>query len=143
MNKNRLTSAIFPKRILNYATVWERFGAFVIDLLIIMLFSVVVSLKISIPYSWIVTAWLYEALQLSGMHRATIGQRTMGIKVSNMQGGSLSFVEASVRHFSKYLSLFTALSGYLIVILDRRKQTLHDKIAESVVVTEESYQPAI
>src|SRR5688572_9905128 len=133
MNPKGLTESIFPRRILNYATVWERFGAFIIDLLIILLFSLIVSTKISIPYCWIITAWVYEALQISGSFQATIGQRTMGIKVSNTQGGQLGFVEASVRHFSKYVSLLTALSGYLIIILDKRHQTLHDKIAGSLV----------
>ncbi len=143
MRRNRLTSAIFPRRILNYASVWERFGAFVIDLLIVMLTAFLIGSKIPVPFTLIITAWLYEAFQVSGTRQATLGQRTMGIKVSNVQGGSLDFVEASLRHFSKYISLVTALSGYLIIILDKRKQTLHDKIAESYVVTEQSYQPAV
>lgn len=141
--KQRMNETIFPERILNFGSVWERFGAFVIDLLIVLLISLLVSTKISIPYCWILTAWLYEAIQVSGLTQATIGQRAMGIKVSNLEGGRLSFVEASLRHFSKYISLATALSGYLIIILDKQSQTLHDKIAESVVVTEESYQAAV
>lgn len=143
MNQNVQHSSIFPPRILHYANVWERFGAFIIDALIVLLFSMVVSSYIPIPYSFIASAWCYEAFQVSGYFQATIGQRTMGIKVSNRHGGRLSFAEASLRHFAKYFSLITALSGYLIIILDKKRQCLHDKIAQSFVVTEESYQAAV
>jgi uncharacterized RDD family membrane protein YckC len=137
------TESIFPVRVVTYANVWERVGAFIIDALIVLLFSVIVSHSIPLPYCWIFTAWIYEATQISGYYQATIGQRTMGIKVSNMYGGRLDLTRASMRHFSKYVSLLTALSGYLIIILDDKSQCLHDKVAQSVVVTEESYHAAI
>lgn len=141
--KKEMWKSIFPERIIQYANVWERAAAMIIDALIILLCSIIISAQISIPYNWIFTAWVYEAAQISGHYQATIGQRTMGIKVSNRYGGRLDFIRASIRHFSKYISLVTALSGYLIIILDKRHQCLHDKIAQSFVVTEESYQAAI
>ena len=143
MNREVTTETIFPARVINYANIWERSGALIIDGLIVLLLSIIVSHSIPIPYCWIFTAWIYEATQVSGYHQATGGQRTMGIKVSNKYGGRLDFTRASGRHFSKYFSLLTALSGYLIIILDDRRQCLHDKIAQSVVVTEESYHAAI
>jgi uncharacterized RDD family membrane protein YckC len=140
MNYEVFTESILPKRVLNYANVWERFGAFIIDILIVLLLSLIISYKVPIPYCWIFTYWLYETTQLSGEFQATIGQRTMGIKVSNSEGGRLDFAAASLRHFAKYISFVTALSGYLMIILDKKKQCLHDKISQAVVVTEESYQ---
>lgn len=133
---------IFPARTLQYANLWERTAALLIDFLIVMLMSMIISVHVPFPYNWIFTAWIYEATQVSGHYQATIGQRTMGIKVSNARGESLHFTEASLRHFCKYISLFTACSGYLIILLDKRRQCLHDKIALSVVVTEESFQAA-
>jgi uncharacterized RDD family membrane protein YckC len=134
--------SIFPERIIRYANVWERVAAFLIDMVIVLLLSVIISSQISFPYNWIVTAWLYETLQISSNSQATLGQRTMDIKVSNIYGGRLDFAAASLRHFCKYISFFTALSGYLIILLDKRKQCLHDKIAEAYVVTAESYHAA-
>jgi len=141
MNRKEIVAeTVLPRRVIKFATVWERFGSFVIDLLIILLLYVLLSARIYIPYGWLVIAWLYESVQVSGMLQATIGQRIMGIKVSNRQGGTLDFTEASLRHFSKYISVFTALSGYLMIILDKKRQCLHDKITGSLVVTSESYQ---
>lgn len=134
---------IFPERIICYANVWERTAALLIDGLIVLLMSIIISSQIAFPYNWIFAAWLYEAPQISGYYQATIGQRTMGIKVSNKYGGRLDFATASLRHFCKYISFFTALSGYLIIILDKRRQCLHDKIAQSAVVTEDSYHAAV
>lgn len=135
--------SIFPERVVSFAKIWERAGAFIIDLLIILLLSVIAGTRIPFPYCLFLASWIYEATQICGYYQATIGQRTMGIKVSNNQGGQLSFIEASLRHFSKYISLLTALSGYLLIVLDKKNRCLHDKIAGSVVVTEESYQAAI
>jgi uncharacterized RDD family membrane protein YckC len=134
--------SIFPERIIRYANIWERGAAFLIDMVIVLLLSVIISSQISFPYNWIVAAWLYEALQVSSGNQATLGQRTMDIKVSNIYGGKLDFAAATLRHFCKYISLLTALSGYLIILLDKRKQCLHDKIAEAYVVTAESYHAA-
>ncbi|HRO42457.1 MAG TPA: RDD family protein [Flavipsychrobacter sp.] len=139
MEQTTLSGSIFPKRIITHANVWERFAALLIDGLIVLMMSIIISSQIPFPYNWIFAAWLYEATQVSGNYQATIGQRTMGIKVSNIRGGQLDFITASLRHFCKYISLFTALSGYLIIILDKRKQCLHDKIAQAVVVTDESF----
>lgn len=138
--KRILIGNIFPKRVMNYANVWERFAAMVIDVVLVALISLAVSAVISLPYHFVFIAWLYEAFQTSGSAQATIGQKIMRIKLSNKQGGKLDFASASLRHFSKYLSLFTALSGYLIIFLDKDRQCLHDKISESIVVTSESFQ---
>jgi uncharacterized RDD family membrane protein YckC len=134
---------IFPRRLIEYANAWERFGAFVIDFLIVILIGLLLHKYLPMPYGLIAVGWIYEAWQISSPSQATIGQKTMGIKVSNQYGGRLDFPQASLRYFCKYISFFTALSGYLIVILDKRKQCFHDKVAESFVVTEESYQAAI
>jgi uncharacterized RDD family membrane protein YckC len=134
--------SIFPKRIIRYANVWERAAAFVIDMVIILMLSIIIRSQISFPYNWIIVAWLYEAFQISSNNQATLGQRTMDIKVSNIYGGRLDFAAASLRHFCKYISFFTALSGYLIILLDKKRQCLHDKIAEAYVVTAESYHAA-
>jgi uncharacterized RDD family membrane protein YckC len=142
MGQDVFPETILPARTINYANLWERTAAFLIDGLLVLLMSLIISTQFSFPYNWIFAAWIYEATQVSGNYQATLGQRTMGIKVSNYHGGRLGFTEASLRHFCKYISFFTALSGYLVIILDKKKQCLHDKIAQALVVTEDSFQAA-
>lgn len=133
---------IFPQRTIQYANFRKRMAALLIDFLIVMLMSMIISAHIPFPYNWIFSAWIYEATQVSGPYQATIGQRIVGIKVCNTRGGSLPFAEASLRHCCKYISLLIACWGYPLILLDKRKQCLHDKIVLSVVVTEESFQAA-
>ncbi len=135
-------NTVLPERIVNHGKLWERGAALLIDSIIILLISAVIASRFSFPYNWILVAWIYEAVQVSGFYQATVGQRVMGLKVSNYYGGRLGFSQASLRHFCKYLSLFTALSGYLIILLDKRNQCLHDKIAQTLVVTADSFQAA-
>jgi len=82
----------------------------------------------------IVAQWLYYALQESGPRQATLGKRALDIKVTNEQGGRISFGQATGRHFGKYLSMLILFIGYLMMLWDDRSQTLHDKMAGTFVV---------
>src|ERR1035441_5104417 len=50
-------------------------------------------------------AWLYCAFTESSNWRATIGKRAVWLQVVTASGGKLSFGQATVRHFMKFLSL--------------------------------------
>ncbi|MBI1354762.1 MAG: hypothetical protein GC160_10470 [Acidobacteria bacterium] len=78
--------------------------------------------------------WLYEAILISSDKQATLGKMAMGLKVTNIHGGRLSFAHATGRHFAKWVSAFTLLIGYLIQPFTQRKQALHDLIAGTLVV---------
>lgn len=84
----------------------------------------------------IVAAWLYEAILTSSASGATWGKQAMGLRVLRGDGARLSFGRATARYFSK--SLITPLLplgiGYLLAAFTRRKQALHDFIADTVVV---------
>ena len=64
------------------------------------------------PTSLVLTigAWLYCAFSESSSRRATIGKRILGLQVVTADGGRVSFGQATVRHFMKFLSLFSAVS---------------------------------
>lgn len=79
-------------------------------------------------------AWLYCAFSESSEHRATIGKRIVGLQVMTASGGKLSFGQASVRHFMKFLSLFTAAFGFLMAGWTKRRQALHDMPQDCLVV---------
>jgi uncharacterized RDD family membrane protein YckC len=119
-----------------YAGFWERFLAFVIDLLIIALASGTVAagtLGVGVVLSFF-APWLYEAFMLSSEWQATVGKRAMSIVVTGLDGGRISFARATGRHFAKYISAFLLCIGFIMAAFTARKQALHDMIAETLVV---------
>jgi uncharacterized RDD family membrane protein YckC len=79
-------------------------------------------------------AWLYSAFSESSHWRATLGKRIVGLQVLTSSGGQLSFGQATVRHFMKFLSLFTAAVGFMMAGWTRRCQALHDMPSDCIVV---------
>lgn len=138
------TDSIFPERP-QFAGFWERFAAAFIDGIVIgalgfaikllmgnSLFETDISFNTSIVTY--VVYWLYFALQESGAPQATLGKRAMNIQVCNMSYGRITFWQATGRHFAKYISGIILLIGYLMMLWDDQKQTLHDKMARTLVV---------
>ena len=84
----------------------------------------------------VVVAWLYEAILTSSASGATWGKQAMGLRVLRSDGVRLSFGRATARYFSKSLitPLLPLFIGYLLAAFTRRKQALHDFIADTVVV---------
>jgi uncharacterized RDD family membrane protein YckC len=80
-------------------------------------------------------SWLYYASMESSGHQATLGKMLLGMKVTMTNGDRLTFGEASLRFFGKILSSITII-GYLLPIFTKRKQALHDFVADTVVVKE-------
>lgn len=56
------------------------------------------------------------------------------MQVVTEENDQLSFVQASIRYFSKILSALILFIGYFMMLFSDRKQTLHDKIAKTLVV---------
>ena len=79
-------------------------------------------------------AWLYCAFSESSRWSATLGKRIVGLQVLTSAGGRLSFGQATVRHFMKFLSLFTATVGFMMAGWTRRRQALHDMPSDCIVV---------
>jgi uncharacterized RDD family membrane protein YckC len=84
----------------------------------------------------VAVAWLYEAILTSSASGATWGKQAMGLRVLRSDGVRLSFGRATARYFSKSLvtPLLPLFIGYLLVAFTRRKQALHDFMADTVVV---------
>ena len=78
--------------------------------------------------------WLYRAFAESSQHGATLGKRIMGLKVVTADGGKVSFGQATVRHFMKFLSLFTAGVGFVMAVWTKRRQALHDIPSDCLVI---------
>ena len=78
--------------------------------------------------------WLYFATCESSENQATLGKSVMRIKVTNLEGGRITFAQASGRHFGKILSFLLFFVGFLMVAFTKRKQGLHDMMAGCLVV---------
>ncbi|MES2704360.1 MAG: RDD family protein [Bacteroidota bacterium] len=132
-------TSIFPDRPAPYATFWARFAAAFIDGLIVSvatwtLYFIIDSEIIRFVINLCI-GWLYSALMLSGPRQATLGKRAMGIIVTSTYGQRISFAQASGRYFGTLLSTLILCIGYLMMLWDDKKQTLHDKLAGTIVVT--------
>ena len=135
----------------HYAGFWIRFGAWIIDQLIIGAANFTLGLvvgggvvasgarvdegtKALLQLVSVLIAWLYYALQESSGVQATVGKRAVGIKVTDLFGRQISFGRATGRHFGKLVSTLTLLVGYIMAGCTQRKQALHDMMAGCLVV---------
>ena len=64
----------------------------------------------------------------------TLGAKVMGLKLVDGNGGTLSVGSAVVRVIVAYVSGMILGIGYLWMLWDGKKQTLHDKAAGSYVI---------
>jgi uncharacterized RDD family membrane protein YckC len=137
---------------MNYANVWKRFVASLIDGIVLYILQAGVGFVIGLviggaageegagaailvaTVAGIVIGWLYYAFQESSPKQATIGKQAMGLVVTDINGEKISFVKASIRHFSKFLSSIILMIGYIMAFFTEKKQGLHDMIAGTLVL---------
>ena len=134
---------------MKYAGFWKRFFAFLIDLVILAIPSIVIIYLLALTDQepvWILIAiWLLPAYLLFGLlyfplfefqgWQATPGKRLLCIYVTNLDGQRISFPRAIARYFAKQLSGSASLFiGYLMAAFTEEKQALHDKVASTLVL---------
>ena len=137
---------------MNSAPFWKRFIAITIDIVLLNFLLLLLSIGMgfvlggmmqdkelmlsSVEYLapvGVLTFWLYFALQESSSKQATLGKRLMGIYVASTDKAQLTFLQASIRHFSKYLSTIFFI-GFIMAAFTQKKQALHDMIADALVL---------
>ena len=144
-----------------YAGFWLRFVAAILDGVILMIPSSFISMLLfasampmmmgnpnnaalfmvtMLPRIFIYIAiaiagkWLYFSLMESSSWQATLGKKALGLYVTDLDGNRISFGRATGRHFSKIISGFTLLIGYIMAGFTEKKQALHDMIAGCLVM---------
>ena len=78
--------------------------------------------------------WIYFAAQESSSRKGSLGKRVMGIYIVTEENQQLNFIQASIRYFTKIISALILFIGYFMMLFSEKKQTLHDKIAKTVVL---------
>ena len=126
-----------------YAGFWRRTGGYLIDYILNILLAgmmgAVVGSKVgrAAPVVALASIWLYYALMESSGLQATLGKLAVGIKVTDLEGNRISFGRATARLLAHIVSGITFGIGFAMAVFTSRRQTLHDKIAGTLVVGRE------
>jgi uncharacterized RDD family membrane protein YckC len=144
----------------NYIGFWIRFGAALIDWIILLAISLIflamlfalflasiVSFNIfSLPSSlllivimtalWLGVGFGYYTIMESSSAQATFGKQLMAIKVVDEQGNRISLGRSALRNILRHIPVLSwfILIGYLLIAFTDKKQGLHDMIAGTYVI---------
>ncbi|MES2802368.1 MAG: RDD family protein [Bdellovibrionota bacterium] len=120
-----------------YSGFWRRFAATVIDALIILIPACI--LGALVPYvGGLVLGLLYKPVFEASPLKGTPGKAMMKMIVLSEAGERLTLKQSYIRYFCSILSGFVLGIGYLMNLFTAKRQTLHDMIAESVVINQEA-----
>ena len=140
-----------------YAGFWVRFGAVVIDTVVLGLAGVILAIITAIaivlvsPDTFLDTllspvfailsqivmnilSAAYFVFMHSSSKQATLGKMAMGLKVTDLDGERIGVGKSFLRLIGTFVSAVLLMIGYLMVAFTERKQGLHDKIAGTLVV---------
>lgn len=137
---------------LNYAPIGTRFGAAVLDGIILWVVSFVLQftagflvgsvasgtaqgiLGLILMFAQLAIGLSYEVFMI-GKYGATLGKMACKIKVVTPDGGRVSYLRALGRYFAKMLSGFICMIGYIMAFFDKEeKRALHDRMCDTRVV---------
>lgn len=79
-------------------------------------------------------ASLGNQVLLQGWTGSTFGKHVLGLTTVGEDGQPLGFKRAVIRYFARWLSFFSFGIGFLSVLWTKRRQTLHDWLAHTLVV---------
>ena len=142
-----------------YGGFWVRFGAKIIDWLILMVVQYIIFIPLGMiglfnpsanspemmnSPAFFMSIGLQQIVGLAiplaystfflGRFGATIGKMACKLKVVTPEGGKISYLRAFGRHFAEILSGIILLIGYIMAAFDSEKRSLHDRICSTRVV---------
>jgi uncharacterized RDD family membrane protein YckC len=135
----------------SYGGFWIRVGAYLMDTTIMLIPTLLISffLHSIIPTTTqretafvnliadgcnLLTWWAYTAAFLSSSWQATPGKKICGLKVIDYDGNRISLGRATGRYFASLLDALTLGVGVFMVAWTARRQSLHDMIANTLVI---------
>ncbi len=81
---------------------------------------------------WVLGDWFYNACMMSSEWEATVGRRIFRVRILDSSGRRVTFWQATARHFSKFLSTFLLGAGFVMAVFTKRRQALHDVVADTI-----------
>jgi uncharacterized RDD family membrane protein YckC len=130
----------------SYGGFWLRVIAYILDAIVLSIATAIVatvtgtslasasSLDPTLNLASLAIGWLYFSLLESSERGATLGKMAVGLRVVTGDGQRLSFLNATGRYFSKFVSAIIVGIGFLMVAFTDRKRGLHDMMAGTLVV---------
>lgn len=133
-----VTEAVMPTQAVEYAGFWARVAANLVDGLVLIIPAIILqiifgkgALGTLIGY---ILVWSYAIYMLND-RQATLGKMAVGLKVTTVDGGKPTLGKLALREIvGKFLDVITIGIGYLMVAFTEKKQGLHDKLADTVVI---------
>lgn len=136
----------------DFAGFWKRFAALLTDGLVSLLFFILafgtfkmiqtednqIEAIAAGSFVLVVMHWLYFTVMESASGQGTLGKLACGIIVTELDGTRISFRTANERFFSKIISVLILGLGFIMAGFTVKKQTLHDKVAECLVINRQS-----
>ena len=123
-----------------YAGFWIRFVAVILDSIIIGIPAAIIQTVLVMASGVMAMQYVVQLLAaalviyLNGIHGATPGKMILGMRIVNAKGKYIGIPHAILRYIGKFVSAIIFGIGFLMIIWDKKKQGLHDKIASSFVV---------
>ncbi|MGX7925175.1 RDD family protein [Tsuneonella sp. HG094] len=149
---------------MDYAGFWLRVAAYLIDTIILyvvqMVFVMTLGLSM-IPAAHVlsdevagglfvglyvvmfVLGVLYFVIMESSAKQATLGKMILGLTVTDMAGGRITFLRALGRYFAKFVSALILCIGFVMAGFTERKQGLHDLMCGTLVVKAKPGEAAV
>lgn len=148
--------AVLPGK-LEYAGFWIRFGARMIDGIILYAVSMIISMPFILLMAgaetsgdqppdtlFALTGCLMPLLQLGvavayeawflGRFGATPGKMLCRLRVVLSDGTPISYLRGAGRHFATFVSGMILMIGYLMAAWDEQKRALHDHMCNTRVI---------
>lgn len=117
----------------------HRLAAYLLDSLVLLLISVVINITASsteltaLNFLNYLVAFLYSVLFI-GSSGSTPGMKLLKLKVVNTSYQKIGYSTAVGRTLASILSSIALSIGYYWALIDRKRQTWHDKLANTYVV---------
>jgi len=149
----RLREGIAAPGTMNYAGFWIRFGAKMIDFVILWVVEMVFLLALSpvlgfsyfstsrppnfrflFAYPFLLAFSFGYSIYFVGKYGATPGKMALGLKIITSAGEPVTYIKALGRMFAEMLSGIICYVGYIMVAFNDEKKALHDQICDTRVI---------
>lgn len=121
---------------MNYSGFWRRFLAMILDSLFIWIICMVLILPYFLTPLCLIIAGFYHVVFETSALRATPGKALLNMAVIKTNGQALTIKDSIIRFVVTFISSALLCLGYLISLFTEKRQTLHDLIADTIVVNE-------
>ncbi len=115
-----------------YSGFFKRWLALVLDL--VFLFIPLCLVSMIHPALNGIVYFFYVTFFVSSAQQSTPGMAVLGLKITTLEGGRVSYQASVVRFLMSWVSGLCFFLGYLLYFVTSRKQTLHDIVAATVVI---------